>query len=92
MDEFSALLLYILGVNLATFILMGVDKRKSKNQAWRIPERTFWGLSIIGGAIGSLLGMKVYRHKTKHRLFTMGMPIIIIIQLLLFLYIIYSLS
>lgn len=73
---------YILGVNMIAFIIFGLDKRKAKKQAYRIPERTFWGLAIMGGAVGIWAGMKSFRHKTKHGAFTVGIPILIIIQLI----------
>lgn len=86
MDQISVLLPYIIGVNIVAFILMGVDKRKARNHLWRIPERTFWSLAIIGGAIGSFVGMKVFHHKTRHHSFVVGMPLIIIVHFFLFLY------
>jgi len=77
-------LLYILGVNVITFILMRIDKKKAIEQQYRIPERTFWFLSILGGAIGSYLGMKAFRHKTKHVSFMVGMPILIFVNVIIF--------
>lgn len=71
---------YIISVNIIGFLMMGLDKRKAKKQTYRIPERTFWGLAILGGAVGILAGMKQFRHKTKHRSFTAGIPLLIIIQ------------
>lgn len=65
---------------------MGIDKQKAIKHQYRIPERTFWLLSLIGGAIGSLVGMSLFRHKTKHHTFVIGMPVLIIVQLLLPLY------
>ena len=90
MEQLNAFLLYFAGVNIVAFILMGIDKQKAKKGAYRIPERTFWSLAIIGGAIGAFFGMRRYRHKTKHRSFIIGMPILICIHFGLFLYI-YSL-
>lgn len=83
MNEF---LLYLLTVNLITFAFMGLDKRKAIKHKYRIPERTFWLLSLIGGAVGSLIGMNVFHHKTKHRSFVIGMPFILIVHLILLLY------
>jgi len=83
MNELGALLLYFIGTNIITFILMGIDKQKAKNRRWRIPERTFWSLAIIGGALGVLFGMKGFRHKTKHRSFVFGMPTILILHIIL---------
>ena len=72
--------LYFLIINVIGFLLMFIDKRRSINREWRIRERTLFIISIIGGAIGSYLGMKIFRHKTKHLKFTLGVPLIIIIQ------------
>ncbi len=71
---------YILGVNIIAFLIMGVDKQKAKRESYRIPERTFWGLAILGGAIGIWAGMKSFRHKTRHRSFVIGMPVLVSIQ------------
>lgn len=74
------ILLYFVIVNLVGFLIMLVDKRRSINHEWRISERTLFIVSIIGGSIGSYLGMQLFRHKTRHLKFTLGIPIIIIIQ------------
>ncbi|GGJ84588.1 hypothetical protein GCM10007063_03880 [Lentibacillus kapialis] len=71
---------YIAGVNIIAFLIMGMDKQKAKTETYRIPERTLWGLAILGGAIGVWAGMKSFRHKTRHRSFVIGMPVLIIIQ------------
>ncbi|SFB24551.1 Uncharacterized membrane protein YsdA, DUF1294 family [Lentibacillus halodurans] len=83
------IVVYIIGVNAITFMLMAADKRKAKKQAYRIPERTFWGLAILGGAVGVWAGMKTFRHKTKHRSFTFGMPVLIITQAVLSVFMIF---
>ncbi|WP_373893022.1 DUF1294 domain-containing protein [Virgibacillus natechei] len=92
MNEFNTILIYILAINIITFFLMGRDKRKSKKQQYRLPERTFWMLSVLGGSLGCYSGMKVFRHKTKHRSFIVGMPLLIIIQLIGITYIFVSVS
>jgi uncharacterized membrane protein YsdA (DUF1294 family) len=56
------------------------DKQKAKRNEWRVPERTLWILTVIGGSLGILLGMKSFRHKTKHTAFRLGVPFIILIQ------------
>lgn len=81
MQGVSVFLLYILGVNLISFILMGIDKRKAIKKMWRIPERTFWGVSLLGGALGSLIGMNYFKHKTKHTSFTVGMPFVLLVNI-----------
>ena len=76
------MLLYLLIVNAAAFALMLADKIKAKKNAWRIPEKVLFFAAIIGGSIGSLLGMYLFRHKTKHFLFIFGLPLILAIQVL----------
>ena len=76
------LIVYLLIMNLIGFILMGADKKKAKSGAWRIPEKTLFLPAILGGSIGAIAGMQVYRHKTKHWYFKYGMPAILILQLI----------
>ncbi|MBP1947743.1 DUF1294 domain-containing protein [Virgibacillus litoralis] len=89
MNELNLIILFLISVNAIAYILMGIDKQKAIRHKYRIPERTFWGLAILGGAVGALLGMKRYRHKTKHRLFTLGMPSLIVIHIILIVYLTY---
>ena len=77
-ELFSA---YVFLINLALFAVMGIDKYKARNGLWRIPEKTLFGLALLGGSIGGILGMKVFRHKTKHNSFKIGFPAILILQL-----------
>lgn len=72
--------LYLLLINAAGFLLMLVDKQKARKNRWRIPERTLILTAVLGGSIGSLAGMYLFRHKTKHRKFTLGIPLILITQ------------
>ena len=74
-------------INLIGLILMGVDKRKAIKGAYRIPEATLFCTALLGGALGTTLGMRIFRHKTKHWYFVMGMPLIFIIQLALMVWI-----
>ena len=60
---------------------MGIDKRKAIRHAFRIPEATLFSVALVGGSIGSILGMLVFRHKTKHWYFKFGMPIILLLQI-----------
>ena len=76
-------LLYLIIVNAAAFLLMLADKLKAKRGAWRIPEATLMGIAAIGGSVGSLAGMYLFRHKTKHIKFTLGIPVILIGQIAL---------
>lgn len=75
--------LYLIAVNALGFILMLLDKQFAKNKSRRIPEATLMGVAVIGGSIGSLIGMYTVRHKTKHPKFTIGIPVILAIQLVL---------
>ncbi len=77
------ILVYLLIVNVIGFVLMFVDKKRAKNNQWRIKEATLFLSAAIGGSIGSMLGMKVFRHKTKHLSFLIGMPAIFIVQVAL---------
>lgn len=84
------LLLYLLIINAIGFLLMLVDKWKAKNKRWRIPEATLMGVAAIGGSVGSLLGMHMFRHKTRHPKFTLGIPAILVIQIFAAVYLIYK--
>lgn len=75
--------------NLVVMIVYGIDKLKAKKGAWRIPEKTLIGLALLMGATGALLGMKFFRHKTKHKLFTIGVPVCFVINVLVIVGIIY---
>ncbi|HHW56383.1 MAG TPA: DUF1294 domain-containing protein [Clostridia bacterium] len=77
----------LLTLNVFSFVLMGIDKYKALHKLWRISEKTFFFLALFGGSIGAWLGMYVFRHKTRHKLFTIGIPLIIFCQILLFFYI-----
>ena len=78
----SPTLLYLVIVNAAAFLLMLVDKHKAKRGAWRIPEKTLIGAAAIGGSIGALCGMYLFRHKTRHLKFTLGIPLILAVQVI----------
>ena len=78
----SPVLLYLIIVNAAAFLLMLADKQKAKRGAWRIPERTLIGAAAIGGSVGALCGMYLFRHKTKHLKFTLGIPLILAAQVI----------
>ena len=80
------IIVYLLILNLIGFALMGVDKRKAIRHAYRIPEKTLFLAALLGGSIGSILGMQTFRHKTKHWYFVIGMPAILILQILLILF------
>lgn len=84
------ILLYLLVVNVGTFVLYGVDKRRARKGLWRIPEKTLLLLPLLGGSIGGILGMRVFRHKTKHWYFRYGLPAMLLVQLALAVYLLTS--
>jgi uncharacterized membrane protein YsdA (DUF1294 family) len=75
--------LYLVVINVVTFLMFGIDKWKAKRSKWRIREAALLGLAALGGSIGAWLGMKVWHHKTLHKKFMYGIPAIFIIQLIL---------
>lgn len=74
---------YLVLVNAAAFLLMLVDKQKARKGAWRIPEATLLTVAALGGSIGAIAGMYIFRHKTRHLKFSLGLPLILITQLAL---------
>lgn len=77
---------YLLLINAAGYLIMLIDKRKAIKNLWRIPERTMFIIAILGGSLGIYAGMKTFRHKTKHAKFTIGIPLILTIQVVLFVF------
>ena len=77
---------YLLAVNIVTFILYGIDKYKAKKGKWRISEATLLTMAAIGGSIGAWAGMRLWHHKTMHKKFKYGIPLIIIMQVALAVY------
>ena len=73
---------YLFFINVLAFFLMGSDKRKAELGRWRIPERTLFLSAILGGGVGAIAGMQLFRHKTKHRSFTIGMPLILLLWII----------
>lgn len=84
--------IYLIIINIAAFASMGIDKAKAKKQAWRIPEKTLFLLAIIGGSLGSFIGMQKFRHKTKHWYFKWGMPAIFVLQVALAVFVYYRMG
>lgn len=82
------LLIYLLIVNAAAFLLMLTDKRKAIKKAWRIPEATLLAVAAMGGSLGALLGMHIFRHKTRHLRFSIGLPLILAGHILLIVFLI----
>jgi len=81
------LIIYLVVINLIGFIAMWSDKRKAQKNQWRTPEGTLMGICLLGGGIGTILGMYKFRHKTKKLKFTVGMPTILIIEIILLIYV-----
>jgi uncharacterized membrane protein YsdA (DUF1294 family) len=77
------MLYYLIVINIVTFFVYGIDKIKAKRGSWRISEATLLILAIIGGSIGALFGMNVWHHKTQHKKFKYGLPLILIAQIAL---------
>lgn len=84
MHQYS--LYYLLAVNSLTFLLYGIDKYKAKKGRWRISEATLLTMAAIGGSIGACAGMRTWHHKTMHKKFKYGIPVIIIMQIALVVY------
>ena len=82
-------IIYLAAINLFALLLMGYDKLRAAHGSWRVPEKNLFLTAIIGGSIGSLAGMYLFRHKTQHPSFTIGMPVILILQLLLAIWLIF---
>ena len=82
----NILLIYLLAANIVTFVVFGIDKYKAKRGLWRIPEASLLTMAIIGGSIGAWLGTKVWHHKTLHKKFKYGIPLIIALQAALAVY------
>ena len=77
---------YLLAINIATFFLYGIDKYKAKKGRWRISEATLLLMAVVGGSIGAWSGMRLWHHKTMHKKFKYGIPVIIILQVALAVY------
>lgn len=82
-DFLKYFIIYLIVINLIAFLTMYIDKRKARYGKWRIPEQTLFILALIGGSIGSIAGMYTFRHKTKKLRFSIGFPVILIMQIIL---------
>lgn len=78
---YKALITYLVAINLLGIIVIVADKKKAIKGKYRIPELDLWIIALLGGSLGTYIAMKIVRHKTKHKNFMIGIPIIIIIQL-----------
>ena len=77
---------YLLLINLVAFLLMGLDKRRARRNRWRISEKTLFLSAVLGGSAGALVGMYLFHHKTRHWYFRYGLPALLVLQILCFLW------
>lgn len=83
MDPITFIIIYLFIINIVGFAIMGIDKKKAIKRAFRIPEATLFTIAVIGGSLGSIIGMHFFRHKTRHWYFVFGMPFILVLQIAL---------
>ncbi|MBS5858357.1 MAG: DUF1294 domain-containing protein [Clostridia bacterium] len=83
------IIIYLIIINILGFLLMFIDKQKAKKGAWRIPEKTLFIATTLGGGIGTIAGMYIFRHKTQKLNFVVGLPLITILEVLLAIYFIF---
>lgn len=77
-------MIYIVLVNIITFLLFGEDKKRARQQKWRIAEQTLFFFALLGGSAGALLGMHIFHHKTHKWKFRLGIPVLLVLQVLIF--------
>ena len=78
------MLIYLLIINIIAFTMYGIDKWKAQRNQWRISEKMLLFLAVIGGSAGAMAGMYILHHKTLHKKFTIGVPLILVIQVMIF--------
>lgn len=78
------LIIYLIIINALGLLLMLIDKQKAIQKQWRIPEKTLLGVGLIGGSLGCVLGMRLFRHKTKKPVFFVGLPLMLLVHILIF--------
>lgn len=83
--------IYLYAVNITGFVIMGIDKYKAQRHKWRINEKVFFSVGLIGGGLGVLLGMYFFHHKTKHLKFKLGIPLIMVLNIAMFGYLLQKL-
>ena len=79
----EAIVIYLAVINIIAFIMFGADKARAVKGKWRISEAALILATLLGGSIGALAGMKIFHHKTRHRKFTVGIPVILVLQIVL---------
>ena len=82
----KVLFIYLLVINIAAFAIMGIDKHKAHRHKWRISESSIFLVGLLGGGSGVLLGMRIFHHKTKHLKFTLGIPLVVLTNIVLLWY------
>ncbi len=87
-DFYSLLAIYLVIINILSLLMFGYDKLKAKRNGWRIPESRFLVLGLLGGAVGIYIGMRLFRHKTQHTLFVLGIPLLMVLNLVVIYYLI----
>ncbi len=88
MDGMKLLAIYLAVMNVIGVAVMWSDKRRARLHRWRIPEKVLFGVSLLGGSVGTWAGMYLFRHKTKHWYFVVGMPLILVCQAALAIYLV----
>ena len=89
MDGMTLFAIYLAGMNVLGVAVMWSDKRRARLHRWRIPEKVLFGVSLLGGSAGTWAGMYLFRHKTKHWYFVVGMPLILVCQAALAIYLVH---
>lgn len=89
MSVISYIILYLAIINLTGLFIMGLDKLKARKRTWRIPESTLFVIALMGGSLGTTIGMHLFHHKTRHWYFLYGMPAILLLQIMIVVILIY---
>lgn len=84
MELTKVFIYFLIAINMIAFMMMGIDKQKARRKQARIRERTLFGIACFGGAIGMIIAMYMFRHKTRHLSFKIGLPMIVAIQFIIY--------
>lgn len=88
--KYKIIIIYFIAINIIGIIVNIADKQKAKRGKWRIPEATLWAIALLGGSVGSYAAMKTIRHKTKHKSFMIGFPLIIVFQFAIIIFLLFK--